>query len=97
MSDKSDWTFFALMGWATLSVLVFFGVHLATVTEAGAVSLRVKLACRNDYFTHCSMYSPGSTQVRQCMRKVGRKLSSRCLDALVEAGEVSDREVASRH
>ena len=96
MSDKSDWTFFALIGWSIVWVASFFAVHLATVTEAGAVSLRVKLACRSDYFTHCSMYSPGSNEVRQCMRRVGKKLSTQCLDALVEAGEVSPKAVASR-
>lgn len=96
MRGKTDWSFFALLAWGIFAVTTFFSIHILTVTQAGAVSLRVKLACRSDYFAHCSMYSPGSQEVRRCMRKVGKKLSDTCLNALVAAGEVSGREVASR-
>lgn len=96
MTGKADLSFFALIAWGMFIVVAFFGFHLATVTEAGAVSLRVKLACRDDYFTHCSMFSPGSTETRQCMRKIGKNLSTRCLAALVEAGEAPPRALASR-
>jgi hypothetical protein len=65
-------------------------------TEAGAVSLRVKLACASDYHALCGQYSSNSPEVRQCMRAAGEKLSARCLDALVAAGEVSEEEVARR-
>jgi hypothetical protein len=72
---------------------------LATIGLAGeafAVSLRVQMACASDYYAHCSAYSPTSSQVRTCMRAVGSGLSKRCVDALVEAGEVSAAEVARR-
>jgi hypothetical protein len=65
-------------------------------TEAGAVSLRVKLACSSDYHALCSQYSSNSPEVRQCMRAAGEKLSSRCLNALIAAGEVSEEEIARR-
>src|SRR6185437_16750889 len=65
-------------------------------TEAGAVSLRVKLACSSDYHALCSQYASDSPQVRQCMRAAGEKLSARCLDALIAAGEVSEEEIARR-
>lgn len=64
--------------------------------NAGAVSLRVKLACASDYYAYCSDHAPDSPGVRQCMRTNGLKLSKRCLDALVGAGEVSRDEVARR-
>lgn len=64
--------------------------------DAGAVSLRVKLACASDYYAHCSDHSPDSPGVRQCMRANGLKLSKGCIDALVGAGEVSKDEVARR-
>ncbi|MEQ1651197.1 MAG: hypothetical protein ABL897_01775 [Hyphomicrobium sp.] len=64
------------------------------VPQASAVSTRVKLACAKDYYAHCSKHSPGSPEVRQCMRAVGEGLSQRCLNALVAAGEVSEKEVA---
>ena len=65
-------------------------------TDAGAVSLRVKLACSSDYYAHCSQYASDSPEVRQCMRAAGEKLSPRCIDALVAAGEVSEAEVSRR-
>lgn len=59
-----------------------------SVNNAFAVSLAVKLACKDDYFAHCSMHSPGSVGVRQCMRNVGPRLSARCIGALADAGEI---------
>jgi Zn-finger nucleic acid-binding protein len=59
-----------------------------SVNNAFAVSLAVKLACKDDYFAHCSMHSPGSPGVRKCMRAVGRNLSPRCIGALADAGEI---------
>lgn len=65
--------------------------------SAFAVSTAVKMACKDDYFTHCSMHAVGSPGVRQCMRAVGPRLSQRCIGALAAAGEIkkSDR-VASK-
>lgn len=65
-------------------------------SEAGAVSARVKMACAGDYFSYCSQHSPTSPAVRQCMRANGLRLSDRCVNALVAAGEVSADEVARR-
>ena len=45
------------------------------------------MACASDYYAHCSQYTPDSPGVRQCMRAVGRNLSTGCLSALVAAGE----------
>ena len=68
---------------------------LALMTgNASAMSLRVKLACASDYYAHCSSYSPGSTEVRQCMRKVGIGLSKGCVEALAGAGEISSTDLA---
>ncbi len=66
------------------------------VSEAGAVSASVKAACMSDYFAHCSQHSVGSPGVRQCMRAAGPKLSKRCINALIGAGEVSQTEVDRR-
>ena len=78
------------------------GVHcccaLAGVwaTSASAVSLRVKLACSKDYRALCRQFSSDSPEVRRCMRSAGERLSPRCLNALIAAGEVSETEVAAR-
>lgn len=75
------------------AVFAAFVVSGVLSTQAGAVSLGVKLACASDYYSYCSQYSPGSVGVRQCMRAHGPQLSSRCINALVAAGEVSKSEV----
>jgi hypothetical protein len=73
---------------------------LTLSTQAGAVSLAVKMACASDYYAHCSQHQPDSPGVRKCMRAVGKNLSSRCINALVAAGEVPQskarREIASK-
>ncbi len=69
--------------------LVFLG------NQAYAVSLAVKLACRDDYFAHCSMHAVGSPGVRKCMRDVGPRLSQRCISALADAGEIKKAKIAT--
>ncbi len=78
---------------ALRTVLAALVVSSVLSTQAGAVSLGVKLACASDYYSYCSQYPVGSLAVRQCMRAHGPQLSSRCIDALVSAGEVSKSEV----
>lgn len=77
---------------ATIFAVVAFAF---SVSNAHAVSLAVKLACRDDYFAHCSMHAVGSPGLRQCMRDVGPRLSSRCIGALADAGEIKKAKVAS--
>lgn len=87
-------------GWRSLKSSVYgsaiFAISLLTSASAYAVSDRVKSACRDDYFQHCSQYAVGSDELRQCMRKVGEDLSTPCLVALVQDGEISKADV-ERH
>lgn len=76
--------------------VAFFAAASVWATGAGAVSLHVKLACSRDYYAYCSQFASDSPEVRQCMRSVGKRLSERCFNALVDAGEVSPVEVARR-
>ncbi len=78
---------------ALKAALVLAGLTLMT-GNASALSLRVKLACASDYYAHCSSYSPGSPEVRQCMRSVGLGLSKTCVEALAGAGEMSSGDLA---
>ncbi len=84
---------------AALAAAVALGT-LAASTQAGAVSLAVKMACASDYYAHCSQHAPDSPGVRKCMRAVGRNLSQGCISALVAAGEVSksviEKQVAAK-
>ncbi len=79
-----------------LSALVAAVALAAQTSGAAAISNSVKFACMADYFSYCSQHSPDGQGVRQCMRANGLKLSNRCVNALVAAGEVSKAEVASR-
>ena len=78
------------------SIAVIIGLVTAGSQPALAYSEKVKNACKNDYMTHCNTYEVGSAALKQCMRKAGPKLEPKCVDALVDAGEVSAQEVASR-
>jgi hypothetical protein len=80
---------------AFLALVAAAGVA-AQASGAAAVSSSVKFACMSDYFSYCSSHAVDSPGLRQCMRANGLKLSSRCVNALVAAGEVSKSEVARR-
>ena len=86
----------ALAARAAFSAALALAALVTTTYQANALSLGVKIACASDYYAHCSAYSPGSDEVRSCMRKVGTGLSRGCVDALVAAGEVSASEVNKR-
>ena len=61
-----------------------------------AASLAVEIACAADYFAYCSDHNPDSSETRKCMDANGTKLSWVCINALIDAGEVSRAEVERR-
>lgn len=79
---------------AAFAVAIAAGSFALSPGDANALSLRVKMACAGDYYRHCSAYSPGSTEVRQCMRAVGKGLSRGCVSALYSEGEMSAKDLA---
>jgi hypothetical protein len=64
--------------------------------QASAASLAVQLACATDYYAYCSKHDPDGPATRACMNANGARLSNRCVNALVSAGEVSRAEVDRR-
>ena len=78
-----------------IAAIALSGIAIAA-SEASAYSTTVKLACATDYFTHCSQHSLSSPGVHQCMNAVGPRLTPRCINALVAAGEVSRAEADRR-
>lgn len=79
-----------------MKAIILAAVALAfSVSQASAVSLAVKLACKDDYFAYCSMHSPGSPGVRKCMRANGSRLSQRCIGALADAGFIKKSKRAT--
>jgi hypothetical protein len=70
--------------------LAAFGLVLGGWSGGAAAqqSKRVQNACRGDYNRFCPGYPLESNALRQCMRAAGKALSRRCLEALVDDGEV---------
>ncbi len=75
------------------AALSAFLIFLMSSDGAYAVSDKVKTACQDDYFQHCSEHALGSASLRQCMRNVGAALSSPCILALVEEGEITKADI----
>ena len=72
----------------TLMALAACVGSAAIATSASAYSERVNNACKGDYYSYCSSHPVGSTGLRRCMEANGRSISRRCVNALVDAGEV---------
>ena len=52
--------------------------------------------CADAYHKYCGEYGLDSSALRDCMSRNGKNLPSNCIDALVDAGEVSKEEVEQR-
>lgn len=74
-------------------LLLALGALSASSVGAGAVGFRTQINCASDYYAYCSKYSPGSAEVRKCMRANGPRLSKACIGALIADGEISKEEV----
>ena len=58
---------------------------------ADAASAKVRTACAGDYKRLCPRYKVGSSRMRACMEAKQSEISSRCIDALIDSGEVNRR------
>lgn len=74
----------------TTTVLAIFALILASLpAPASAVTQRMKRDCRVDYNRYCKKYQLGSEGLRACMSRSIRKVSNRCVSALVAGGEMT--------
>ena len=64
--------------------------------EARKITQGEKQHCAQDYKKLCGEYGLQSNALRACMDRNGRSLSHNCVEALIDAGEVSRNEVARR-
>lgn len=69
---------------------------LAAAGTAQAYSGKVKSACKSDFYKFCPSYKLDTPQLRACMRSAGGNISSRCLDALADAGEIARKYHSSQ-
>ena len=84
----------ALFGF--LAVLaVCLNVSLSTA-EPRKITEAEKNFCAEAYRKYCSEYGLESAALRNCMDRNGRALPHNCVEALIDAGEVSRSEVERR-
>jgi hypothetical protein len=78
--------------------IVVFALVVCFAVPAHAISYSeaVRTYCRKDYKAYCGEYGLETNALRLCMDRHGDKLSKSCVRALVESGEVSQREVDRR-
>ena len=79
-------------GFGMLAIAVAVGI---APSPAQAVSTKVEKAYKGDYKRLCPSYKVGSSQLRACMEAKQADISSACIDALIDSGEV-DRRRARR-
>jgi hypothetical protein len=80
-----------LIAFGFVSILGFVGT-----AQAGAITPLVQKECRDDYRNFCKDYGLDTAALRNCMDRAGHSLSKGCVNALIQAGEVSQAEVDSR-
>jgi hypothetical protein len=75
----------------TARIIAALAIGLGALGAAGAAQAytgKVKSACKSDFYRFCPSYKLDSPQLKSCMRGAGGNISSRCLDALADAGEI---------
>jgi uncharacterized protein with ACT and thioredoxin-like domain len=70
---------------------------LTPPVAAGGVTEAERQHCRADYQRYCKIYPVGSEDLRKCMSRSVRKLSNACVNALVDAGEMTRAQANARH
>ncbi|MFO7478782.1 MAG: hypothetical protein R6X03_10650 [Methyloceanibacter sp.] len=59
---------------------------------AGAVTERQKRDCKTDYNRYCKQYKLGTEGLRACMSRSIKRVSNRCITALVAAGDMTQAQ-----
>jgi hypothetical protein len=57
--------------------------------SAEAVTERQKRDCKADYNRYCKQYKLGTEGLRACMSRSIKKVSNRCITALVAGGDMT--------
>lgn len=65
----------------------------ASPQPADAYSGRVRKACLVDFKKFCPSYKEESAALRSCMRANGGGLSNRCIEALIDDGQLTKSEI----
>jgi hypothetical protein len=79
-----------------VAVLLVSSTGTARAEKSYTYSKAVQQACTSDYHQHCGEYGIETAALRLCMDRAGHSLSKTCVNALVDAGEISKDEVERR-
>ena len=77
-------------------LLVFCSYAHPTNAEAKPITEAEKRHCEEAYHKYCGEYGLESNALRNCMSRNGRSLPHACINALIDAGEVSRSGVERR-
>ena len=77
-------------------VMLCFGFALEAAAEQSRYSQALQQACVADYKKYCGEYGIETAALRTCMDKNGHSLTHTWVQALIDAGEVSQAEVDRR-
>jgi len=84
----------AVLAMMLATILSF--AFLTAAADAKPITEAEKKHCASAYHKYCGEYGLESAALRNCMSGIGRSLSNACVDALIDAGEVSRAEVERR-
>jgi hypothetical protein len=76
-----------------LALPLFVLAPSAALAQAGKITKGMQNNCVNDYKKFCGDYGLQTAALNLCMRKAGPSLSPACVQALVQAGKISQAEV----
>jgi hypothetical protein len=78
---------------AVATILLVFALPSAAFAQAGTITKGMQNNCANDYKKFCGDYGLQTAALNLCMKKAGPSLSPACVQALVQAGKVSQADV----
>lgn len=85
---------------AGLGLLVVGVIACSLTSTSNAETRKIteaeKKFCAEAYHKYCGEYGLESAALRNCMDRNGRALPHNCVEALIDAGEVSRSEVERR-
>jgi hypothetical protein len=73
----------------TISAAILAFTLMALPAVAAPVTERQSRDCKADYQRYCKAYALGTEALRACMSRSAKKLSNMCVEALVDAGEMT--------
>jgi BarA-like signal transduction histidine kinase len=78
---------------AAATIFLVLALPSAALAQAGTITKGMQNNCVNDYKKFCGDYGLQTAALNLCMKKAGPSLSPACVQALVQAGKVTQADV----